>query len=508
MKTKLLATALGATCIIAGFGLYQLGLHQGMKTVGTPSQQTSTGNMSQSEAGKKPLYWHDPMYPDRKFDKPGKSPFMNMQLVPVYGDDGGDESHVSISPRVQQNLGIRTAEVIKGNWGTTLEAVGNVAYNERDVELVAARSNGFVERLYVRAPLDPVKKGQALADLYVPDWVAAQEEYLTAKRLQGNGMDGLLDGARQRMRLAGMNDDQIHLVEVSGKVHSRVTITAPADGVIADLAAREGMTVASGAPMFRINGLSTVWVNAEVPEDAVAQLRPGTAVTAHSSALPGSLFHGKISALLPEIDPTTRTQKARIELSNPHGELAPGMFARISFASTERHDVLQVPSEAVIQTGNRSVVMVAQGEGKFTPVNVETGAESNGQTEICKGLEAGQKVVVSGQFLIDSEASLTGTTTRMRDTAKPESDKAGNATHHGTGKVEHIGSEDITISHGPIAALNWGAMTMNFKLPTGGLPRNVAVGDTVAFGIRQLQDGGFQVIAISSSAEAPTGAAQ
>ncbi len=155
------------------------------------------------------LYWHDPMVPGQKFDKPGKSPFMDMQLVPVYADGASDEGGVTISPRVQQNLGVRTAEVTKGTITQKLEAVGNIAYNERAVALVTARANGYVERLYVRAPLDPVRQGQPLADVYVPDWVAAQEEYLSVKRMQGQGTDALVAGARQRMLLAGMNEDQV-----------------------------------------------------------------------------------------------------------------------------------------------------------------------------------------------------------------------------------------------------------------------------------------------------------
>jgi Cu(I)/Ag(I) efflux system membrane fusion protein len=507
MKTKILPLVLSAVCLAIEFGLYQLGLHQGMKSASSGQEQASaSGATPQAGADKKPLYWHDPMYPTQKFDKPGKSPFMDMQLVPVYGDGGGDDGHVSISPRVQQNLGIRTAEVTKGNLGTALVAVGSVAYNERDVELVQARSNGFVERLYVRAPLDPVKKGQPLAELYVPDWIAAQEEYLAAKRMQGKDMVGLVDGARQRMRLAGMSDEQIHLIESSGKVHARMTITAPNSGVVAELAVRDGMTVMAGAPLFRINGLSTVWVNAEVPEGAVAQVRPGNAVEARSPALPGVVYTGKVSAILPEVNPATRTLKVRIELANPRGELVPGMFATINFASAERREVLQVPSEAVIQTGTRSVVMVAQGDGKFLPVDVETGSELNGWTEIRKGLEAVQKVVVSGQFLVDSEASLTGTANRMGESSVAASigtDKMMGVTHHGEGKVERIGKDAITISHGQIATLNWGPMTMDFKLPPGGLPRNIDVGDTVDFDIRPLNDGTFAIVAISPTADAP-----
>jgi membrane fusion protein, copper/silver efflux system len=436
---------------------------------------------------------------------------MDMQLVPMVADGGSDEGTVAISSRVQQNLGVRVAEVKLGTLTSTVEAVGSVAYNERDVAVVQARSNGFLERLYVRAPLDPVRKGQPLAELYVPDWVAAQEEYLTAKRISAQStarsLAGLDDGARQRMRLAGMSDAQIAAVEASGKVQTRVTITAPIAGVIGELNAREGMTVMAGAPLFRLNGMSTVWVNAEVPEASAAQVRPGNPVEARTPAVSGAVFKGKVSAILPEVNPATRTIKARIELANPGGQLVSGMFATVSFAPAARKDVLLVPSEAVIQTGKRSVVVVAQGDGKFAPVDVEIGLDSNGQTEIRKGLQAGQKVVVSGQFLVDSEANLKASTTRMGDmpalTAAPGTD----VTHRGEGKVETVGKEEITISHGPIASLQWGAMTMGFKLPATGLPQGIAVGNSVNFEIRQTKDGTFQITSIApiqTSNAAPT----
>jgi Cu(I)/Ag(I) efflux system membrane fusion protein len=254
-----------------GYGLYALGVSRG-KHMAAPGNVTApSGGASKSSdidpgTGKKVLYWHDPMVPGQRFDKPGKSPFMDMQLVPVYADSSGGEGGVSINPLVQQNLGIRTAEVTRGTFKPTVEAVGSVAFNERDVAVVQARTNAFVERLYVRAPLDAVKRGQPLAELYAPDWVAAQEEYLTVKRMSGEGTASLLDGARQRMRLAGMTEDHIRLVETTGKVHSRLTVTAPAGGVIAELGVREGATVTSGASRFRINGLGTGWINAELPE--------------------------------------------------------------------------------------------------------------------------------------------------------------------------------------------------------------------------------------------------
>jgi len=487
MNKKILALLIAIAGAAGGYSAYRFGLQQGMKAAPAAA----------SVDGRKPLYWHDPMVPGQKFDKPGKSPFMDMQLVPVYAGAEGEDGGVTVSPRVQQNLGVRTAIVGTGKLATGFSAVGSVAYNERDVALVQARNNGYIERLYVRAPLDPVRQGQALAELYVPDWIAAQEEFLAARRMQGGDTASLVDGARQRMRLGGMSDAQIQLVEASGKVHPRVTVSAPANGVVAELGAREGMTVASGAQLFRINGLSTVWVIAELPESFAAQVKPGDTVEARSPALPGSVFKGKVGAVLPEVSAATRTLKARIELANPGGQLLPGMFATIAFSPGKAPEVIQVPSEAVIQTGTRSVVVLAEDGGKFRPVDVEVGAESNGMTEIRKGLSAGQKVVLSGQFLLDSEASLKGTASRMGD-AGPS---AAAATHHGEGKVEHIDKDEITISHGPIATLQWGPMTMAFKLPPAGLPRAIGVGDRVAFDVRQGQDGNFEIVAVSRAAD-------
>ena len=520
MKTRKLYLALAAAGLLGvlGYGLYRAGMSHGMKMADPVSADTApVGDHPQPGArvtatDKKVLYWHDPMVPQQKFDKPGKSPFMDMQLVPVYADGEGDESTVRISPRVQQNLGVRTAEVTLGKLTQVVEAVGSVAYNERDVAVVQARSNGFLEKLYVRAPLDPVRKGQALAEIYVPDWVAAQEEYLSAKRVAATGlgdlMESLQEGARQRMRLAGMAEEQIRLVESTGTVHARVTVNAPISGVVTELGAREGMTIMAGATLFRINGLNTVWINAEVPENIAAQVRPGNRVEARTPALPGTTFKGRVNAILPEVVMATRTLKVRIEVANASGQLLPGMFATINFAPAAKKETLQVPTEAVIQTGKRIVVMVAEGEGRFVPVDVEVGVETNGQTEIRKGLKAGQKVVVSGQFLIDSEASLKGTATRMADMPASKEAMADAPTHRGEGKVESIDKDQITLSHGPIPSLQWGPMTMGFNLPAQGLPGNIAIGDMVTFEIRETGGGLFEIVRISPTAPAPAGPMQ
>lgn len=405
---------------VAGYGLYRVGLHAGQSTAMSSATQSAAGGQAPQKpgdtdprTGKKILYWHDPMTPAERFSHPGKSPFMDMQLVPV--EEGAEDAGaIEISPRVQQNLGVRVAEVTRGAIDQQISAVGTVGYDERDVALVQARANGFVERLHVRATFDPVRKGAPLVDLYVPDWVAAQEEYLAVKQLHSAAAGDLVGGARERMRLAGMTEDLIRGLESSGKVQSRLTLTAPISGVVAELTAREGMTVMNGASLFRINGLGTVWVNAEVPENLAEYVRPGDAVKARTPALPATVFDGKVSAILPNVSLATRTVTARVELANPKTQLLPGMFVTVRFATAGRQDVLLVPSEAVIETGTRRVVMLAEGEGKFRPVNVEIGSVGGARTEIRAGLTAGQKVVVSGQFLIDSEASLKGTEARLQ----------------------------------------------------------------------------------------------
>jgi Cu(I)/Ag(I) efflux system membrane fusion protein len=448
-RRRVLAIGGAATVVLAlvAYIAFETGLERGRTkasggvatpnaTRAAPSAEVSSPTRKAGDVdpstGKRVLYWHDPMVPGQKFDEPGKSPFMDMQLVPVYADDASEAGRVAIDPRVQQNLGVRTTKAVAGSLSSAISAVGNVAYNERDVVLVQARSNGFVEKLFVRAALDPVHKGQPLAELYVPEWIAVQEEYLSAKRLRTDvdtlALGGLADAAAQRMRLAGMSEEQIRAVDARGAVQPRFTITSPIEGVVGELSAREGMTIAAGAPLFRLNGLTTVWVNAEVPEGAATEVRPGNTVEAHTPALPGSVFKGRVNAILPEVNATTRTLKARIEVSNPGGRLVPGMFAMINFTPMRRTDAVLVPSEAVIRTGKRIVVIVAQGGGRFAPVDVETGVESNGQTEIRKGVHAGDNVVVSGQFLIDSEANLRAAITRMSEMPANAANDKGAAT--------------------------------------------------------------------------------
>ena len=417
-KHILLATIAILLLVLGGFVGSRIGGHR--------APETEVATAEPAAADKKPLYYYDPMYPQQRFNKPGKSPFMDMMLVPVYGDDGADTGTVKISPRVVQNLGIRTALVTIGAIDRQVNVVGAVAFDERAVALVQARVNGFIEKLLVRAPHDKVSQGQPLAEIMAPDWVAAQEEYLALMRSPVANA-ALKDSARQRLAVLGMPEATIAAIDLDGKTRPRITITAPISGVIGELSVREGVTVAPGAPLFRINGLNTVWINADVPESQVAWLTLGSMVTATVPAFPGETFKGRVTALLPEINASTRTLKARIDVANPDHRLAPGMFANIAVESRAKEEVLMVPTEAVIQTGIRTVVLVAQvnadGKSEFRSVDVQLGNEAKGMTEIKRGLVKGKSVVLSGQFLIDSESSLKATDTRMSEPLSVPGDK-------------------------------------------------------------------------------------
>lgn len=455
MKNRIIAialvVALGAAVAAA---MYWLGLQRGMNraTPATSSPQPAAANedptnwslvqgqaatrrhMAQGlkagdmdpQTGRKIQYYHDPMVPGKNFETPAKSPFMDMLMVPRYAGSGGgaDASQVTISPRMQQNLGLRTAEVVEARLAPQLSAVGSIAWNERELAVVQARANGFVEKLHVRATLDRVAAGQALAELYVPDWVAAQEDLLALKRMTGADLAPLMDAARARMRQAGMDATQIAQVEARGTVQSRITLRAPIGGVLSEIGARPGMAVMAGTTLFAINGTASVWAQAEVPESQAAPLRPGTRVRATSPALPGKVFEGRVQALLPEVTPTTRTLKARVEIANPGAHLVPGMFVQMQFIDMPVDPALVIPSEALIRTGERTVVILAEGGG-FRPVDVEPGIESGGRTVIKHGLQLGQRVVVSSQYLIDSEASLTGVEARLTQPAAASAASAG-----------------------------------------------------------------------------------
>jgi Cu(I)/Ag(I) efflux system membrane fusion protein len=372
----------------------------------------ATASAPAQASGRKVLYWYDPMVPAQHFDKPGKSPFMDMPLVAKYaGDAPGEapsEAGVQIDPARVQNLGVRVATVERGSLPGGVTATGVIDFNARDVAVVQAKAAGFVQRVYGRAPGDVVGAGAPLADVLVPEWAGAQGEYLAVRRTDDAP---LIQAARQRLLLLGMPPALIAAVERTGQVRNVVSISTPTGGVIKTLSVRNGMTVSAGETLAEVNGLGRVWLNAAVPEAMAGQVRVGGAAAATLAAFPGQSFNGRVTAILPQAQAESRTLTARIELPNPGGRLRPGMFATVQFGGASQPALL-VPSEAVIRTGKRTLVMLARPGGRYEPAEVRVGREAGGRTEVLAGLSEGEKVVASGQFLLDSEASLSGVQAR------------------------------------------------------------------------------------------------
>lgn len=398
------------TAIVAVVGLLILGAITGQwwarRDAGHDAHDATA---AAADAERKALYWYDPMVPDQHFDKPGKSPFMDMPLVPKYADDVAS-SGVRIAPGVQQNVGIRTARVETGTLASELRVPATLAWDLREESVVSARVEGIVTRLHVKAPFERVHRGQALATVLAPEWSSALAEAQALGEARSASARELRDAAQQRLRVLG----------ASGRSgHDGVTLTAPDDGVVGEVLVREGQSVMAGTPLFRINGTGSMWLEAAIPQAGVAGIGPGTPVEATVDAVPGETFAGTVEALLPQIDPASRTQRARIVLRNPRGILGPGMFAEVRLHPSGETSVPLVPNEALIATGNDSRVIVVGQDGAFQPVRVRTGRSGGGRTEILAGLAGGERVVVSGQFLIDSEASLSGVLARLPAPERP-----------------------------------------------------------------------------------------
>ena len=285
------------------------------------------------EAGRKVLYWYDPMVPGQRFDKPGKSPFMDMQLVPRYADEAPEAAGVRIDPARLQSLGVRYATVRRAAFAEDLTAPGVLEFNGRDVAVIQARAAGFVQRVYGRAPGDVVGAGAPIADLLVPSWGGAQAEYLAVRR---SGDAALEAAARQRLRLLGMPDAMIETIARSGRPRSVVTVTTPVGGAIQTLDVRQGMTVSLGQTLAQVAGLGTVWMTAAVPEAQAGLVRPGASARVELAAFPGEAFSGRVSAVLPSTQADSRTLQARVELPNRGGSISTDRRDRASWFLPKR----------------------------------------------------------------------------------------------------------------------------------------------------------------------------
>ncbi|MFZ5699602.1 MAG: efflux RND transporter periplasmic adaptor subunit [Pseudomonadota bacterium] len=418
MNRKILVVAI-SLALLAGAGWYVLQAQQG----GAPAELLTPPTPAKPAATEpKVLYWYDPMRPEVHFDKPGPSPFMDMALVPKYAEAGASAEAgeklpaITVDARMVQSLGMRTAPVEKGTFWQRIDTTGTVAFDESRTQVVEARASGWVRKLQVRSVDAPVRAGETLLTLYSPDLLAAQNELLIAQR---SGDETLLAATRERVSLLGVSAAQIRTVLASGKAAPDVVIAAPATGVLTELNVREGSQVTPGMPVARIAALDRVWVLVEVPEAQAGWLRGERPAEVQVPALPDKTFEANVDYLYPQIDAARRTLRARLVIDNRDLLLRPGMSASVTLFGGPRHDVLLVPDEAVVRSGQRDLVIVAEGGGRFRPVPVKVGAQRHGQTVIDSGLEEGTQVVVSGQFLLESEANLQGALQRL---APAESD--------------------------------------------------------------------------------------
>jgi membrane fusion protein, copper/silver efflux system len=350
-------------------------------------------SQSSPPSERKVLFWYDPMKPDTKFDKPGKSPFMDMDLVPKYADEGGEQQSegVRIDPTLVQNLGLKTAKVSKGSLHYSQTIPANVSFNDYQYVIVQARAAGFVEKVYPLTIGDKVKKGTPLIDITIPEWVEAQSEFLLLSGTGGTPTQ--IRGVLERLRLAGMPEEDIQRLRSTRTIQTRFTIKAPIDGVITAFDLRTGMNISKDKVVAQIQGMDPVWISAAVPESIAYLLKDTSQFEISVPAYPDKTFHVEKWNILPSVDQTTRTSQ----------------------------EMLLIPSQAVIDTGKEQRVITVDDEGKFVPKQIHVLHESQQQSGIGSGLNEGDTVVVSGLFLIDSEANITGALERMRHPEKTES---------------------------------------------------------------------------------------
>ncbi|MEW5057585.1 MAG: efflux RND transporter periplasmic adaptor subunit [Cycloclasticus sp.] len=368
---------------------------------------------------KEVLYWVAPMDPNFKRDAPGKSP-MGMDLVPVYQPHGMDQQ-LSISPEVQQNFSVRLAKVERSRLWRGINTVGYVDYNEARVSHIHLRTSGWIEHLATHSVGERFKKGDTLLTLYSPELVNAQQEYVQALR---SGKRQLINSSAVRLAALGLTEPQIKQLRKTRKVLQAVPIYAQQDGVVSELSVRHGMYVTPANKVMSLADLSSVWLLVDVFEKQANWVKLGDIAEVSLSYQPGKIWRGRVNYIYPSLDKTTRSLKVRLVFDNPEELLKPNMFAKVKILSGAKNDILVIPTEALIRTGTQQRVIVAQAAGKFEARPVSSGIESGDYIEILSGLDEHEQVVVSGQFLIDSEASLRASLLRMSAPQSPRVEAA------------------------------------------------------------------------------------
>ena len=426
------------------------------------NNNTSLANEEDSEV----LYWVAPMDPNYKRDKPGKSP-MGMDLVPVYKNEqqtSGNE--VVIAPEVVQNLGVRTAIVERSKLWRRINTVGFVDYDESKLSHIHLRTQGWIENLTMQSEGDRVQKGQLLFKLYSPELVNAQEEYLQALTL---GNKTLVNASKQRLAALGIPSSEIKHLNKQRTARQTISYYAPQDGVVSSLKVRDGMYVKPENQIATLADLSTVWVMAEIFEQQSSWVEVGQPAEVQFSYLPGETFKGTVEYVYPSLDQMTRALTVRLKFDNPGEALKPNMFGDVYIFAGAKENIIVVPRESLIRTGTSERVILAKGKGRFEPREVVSGIESGDWIEIQSGLSEGEHVVISGQFLIDSEASTKASFTRMTslESKNDMADKKSMTTEiMAVGVVKEIfeTEQKLRINHEPIEALGWPQMEMEFKV--------------------------------------------
>ncbi|ARN68719.1 efflux RND transporter periplasmic adaptor subunit [Vibrio vulnificus] len=447
-----------------------------------------------NKASNEPLYWVAPMDPNYKRDKPGKSP-MGMDLIPVYADDlaGANDKPgtVKIDPSVENNLGVKTAAVELAKLSPRIETVGYIAFDESQLWQTNVRVSGWVEKLYINAVGEQVKKGEVLFTLYSPELVKAQEELLNAKR---TGRDGLVKGATERLLSLGVDREQINQVIRRGKASQTIEIKALANGVIASLNIREGGYLSPAQAVISAGPLNEVWVDAEVFERQAHWLTNGSQASMTLDALPGKAWQGEVDYVYPILDPKTRTLRMRLKFANPNGELKPNMFANITLQPVSDSEVLTVPKSSVIRSGGMTRVVLAEGEGKYRSARIETGREADDKVEVLQGLNQGDRIVTSAHFMLDSESSQSADLSRINGVEAPAE------TAWAKGEITDLMADHgmLTINHQPVPEWNWPGMTMNFNAAQGVDLSALQKGQAIEFEMQKTDDGQYQIIAIKA----------
>ena len=371
------------------------------------------------------LYYRNPMGLPDTSPKPKKDS-MGMDYVPVYADEGtaGDPpGTVRVSPGRLQTLGVRTAAAeMRPAAARTVRAIGILQFDERRLATVTTKVPGWIEHLAVAATGDPVQRGQTLAEIYSPDLVAAEEEYLVAARMGA----AVAAASVQRLNALDIPQDEIARLRRTGRASRRIAVVAPADGVVIDKPVQQGMRVDAGQALYRTADLSSVWLIAQVQEQDIGAIAPGQRTRATFVAFPGRIFEGVVEFIYPSLAPETRTARVRIVIPNPDMALRAAMFANVEFdGAPGAESVLSVPNSAVLDSGTRQAVLIARGEGRFEPRQVHLGTRGDDWVQIVDGIRFGERVVVGANFLIDAESNLRAALQGFADGAKPAADNQG-----------------------------------------------------------------------------------